>query len=121
MDKEIEAFRNEVMHCRKNVNQAQRRYSEAMKTKALQLLARLRKNGVVMQTCAARLGLPVSMLYAWKKTSKRIGMVPVRIIPETKVGASTHSPSRLQIVSPRGYRIEVSDLQTVISVLREIG
>jgi hypothetical protein len=47
MDKEIEAFRNEVMHCRKNVNQGQRRYSEAIKAKALQLLARLRKNGVL--------------------------------------------------------------------------
>ena len=121
MDKEIEAFRKEVLIWRGEGGRGRRRYSGGMKAKALQLAAALRKRGLTMAAAAKQLGMAVSMLYAWKKPPKGAKMVPVKIVPAAMAAPSALPITTVRLMSPRGYRVEVSNVATAVTLLRELG
>ena len=121
MDKEIEAFRADVVSWRGGKGLGTRRYPGAMKAKAVQLATGLRKQGLTMKASAQRLGMAVSMLYAWKKPAKRVGMVPVKIVPASIAERPALSTSTVRLLSPRGYRVEVSSATMAVALLRELG
>jgi len=121
MDNEIEAFRNEVVSWRGGKGRGTRRYPAAMKAKALQLTAVLCKQGLTMEAVAKRLGMAVSMLYAWKKTVKKVGMVPVKIVSGAVAERPPLCVSTVRLLSPRGYRVEVSSVTMAVALLRELG
>jgi transposase-like protein len=122
MDKEIEAFRKEVLIWRGDSGGGRRRYPGGMKAKALQLAAALRKRGVTMVAAAKQLGMAVSMLYAWKKMPKSARMVPVKIVPAEMATHHSAPPSTtVRLLSPRGYRVEVPNVATAVCLLRELG
>lgn len=121
MDKEIEAFRKEVLIWRGEGGARRRRYPGGMKAKALQLAAALRKRGVTMAAAAKQLGMAVSMLYAWKKTPKSSRMVPVKIVPAAMAAHSAPPSTPVRLLSPRGYRVEVPNVETAVTLLRELG
>ena len=121
MDKEIEAFRNEVLRWRGTRRRGARPYTSAMRAKALELMAGLRNRGLTMEAATRQLGFSAATLYAWRKTPGRAGMRPVRIAPDATGARLGLSGSTVQLVSPRGYRVEVPDLATAVSLLRELG
>ena len=121
MDKEIEAFRKEVLVWRGEGGQGRRRYPAGMKAKALQLAAALRKRGLTMAAAAKQLGVAVSMLYAWKKPPKGAKMVPVKIVPAAMAAPSALTITTVRMLSPRGYRVEVPNVATAVALLRELG
>lgn len=121
MDKEIEAFRKEVVSWRGERGQGRRRYPGGMKVKALQLAAALRKRGVTMAAASQQLGMAVSMLYAWKKTPKSARLVPVKIVPAAMAAPSALQSTTVRLLSPRGYRVEVANVATAVTLLRELG
>jgi transposase-like protein len=121
MDKEIEAFRKEVLVWRGEGGQGRRRYPGGMKAKALQLAAALRKRGLTMAAAAKQLGVAVSMLYAWKKPPKGARMVPVKIVPAAMAAPSALTITTVRMLSPRGYRVEVPNVATAVALLRELG
>jgi hypothetical protein len=47
--------------------------------------------------------------------------MPVRITPDTALARSALTGSTVQLVSPRGYRVEAPDLATAVALLRELG
>ena len=67
MDKEIEAFRNEVLRWRGTRRQGARPYTSAMKAKALELTAGLRSRGLTVESAAKQVGISAATLYAWKR------------------------------------------------------
>ena len=121
MDKEIEAFRKEVLIWRGEGGGGRRRYPAGMKAKALQLAAALRKRGLTMAAAAKQLGMAVSMLYAWKKPPKSAKMVPVRIVSAAKAAPSALPITTVRLLSPRGYRVEMPNVATAVALLRELG
>ncbi|HEX7506958.1 MAG TPA: transposase [Polyangia bacterium] len=123
MEEEIEAFRSEVLGSGAGRRLDRHRYTDAMKAKALELTAKLRKRGATMVEAAKRVGIPASMLYAWKKAPKRKlpGMVRVRIVPETPAPPLALARPVVRVLSPRGYRFEVADATTAVAILRELG
>jgi len=120
MDKEIEAFRNEVRRWRGTRRQGARRYTSAMKAKALELTAGLRSRGLTVESAAKQVGISAATLYAWKMPG-RTGLLAVRIAPDTTAALLAPTRSTVQLVSPRGYRVETSDLATAVGLLRELG
>jgi len=121
MDKEIEAFRKEVLIWRGEGGVGRRRYPGSIKARALQLAVALRKRGVTMAAAAKQLGMAVSMLYAWKKTPNSARMVPVKIVPAEMSVHSALPIMTVRLLSPRGYRVEVPNVATAVSLLRELG
>jgi len=121
MDKEIEAFRNEVLRWRGTRRRGARPYTSAMRAKALELTAGLRNRGLTMEAATRQLGFSAATLYAWRKTSGRTGLLPVRIAPDTTVARLAPTRSTVQLVSPHGYRVEAPDLATAVGLLRELG
>jgi len=121
MDKEIEAFRREVLIWRGEGGRGRRRYPSGMKAKAMQLAVALRKRGVTMAAAAKQLGMAVSMLYAWKKTPKSARMVRVKIVPAGMAARSAPPSTTVRLLSPRGYRVEVPNVTTAVALLRELG
>jgi len=123
MDTEIEAFRKEVLCARVAGSLDRHRYTDAMKARALELTSKLRKRGATMVEAAKQVGIPASMLYAWKKSPKRKapGMVRVRIVPETPAPPLALARPMVRVLSPRGYRFEVADAATAVAILRELG
>ena len=120
MDKEIEAFRNEVLRWRGTRRRGARPYTSAMR-KALELTAGLRNRGLTMEAATRQLGFSAATLYAWRKTSGCTGLLPVRIAPDTTAALLAPTRSMVQLVSPRGYRVEAPDLATAVALLRELG
>ena len=120
MDKEIEAFRNEVLRWRGTRRQGARPYTSAMKAKALELTAGLRSRGLTVESAAKQVGISAATLYAWKMPG-RAGMLAVRLAPDTGLARSGVAVSTVHLVSPRGYRVETSDLATAVALLRELG
>jgi hypothetical protein len=92
-----------------------------MKAKALQLGAKLRARGLTASAAAKLVGITAITLEGWQKTPGRAGMLPVRLTPETTLARSGLTGSTMQLVSPRGYRVEVPDLATAVALLRELG
>ena len=121
MDKEIEAFRNEVLRWRGTRRQGARRYTSAMKAKALDLTAGLRNRGLTIESAARQVGISAATLYAWKKVPGCAGMLPVKIAPDTTAALLAPTRSTVQLVSPRGYRVDAPDLATAVALLRELG
>ena len=121
MHKEIEAFRNEVLRWRGTRRRGARPYTSAMRAKALELTAGLRNRGLTMEAATRQLGFSAATLYAWKKTSGRTGLLAVKIAPDTTAARLAPTRSTVQLVSPRGYRVETSDLATAVGLLRELG
>ena len=121
MDKEIEEFRDEVVQWRGSRRQGAHPYPAAMKAKALQLAARLRARGLTASAAAKVVGITAITLEGWQKTPGRGGMLPVRLTPETTLARSGLTGSTVQLVSPRGYRVEAPDLATAVALLRELG
>ena len=121
MDKEIEAFRKEVLIWRGEGGRGRRRYPGGMKAKALQLAAALRKRGLTMAAAAKQLGMAVSMLYAWKKPLRSAKMVPVRIVSAAMAAPSALPITTVRLLSPRGYRVEVPNVATAVALPRELG
>jgi hypothetical protein len=118
MDKDIEAFRSEVLRWRGSRRQGARPYTSAMRARALALVSRLRGQGLAAGAAAKQIGISGLTLQAWQKTPRRAGMVPVRLVPEV----SAQQPSTpVRLVSPRGYRVEVPDLAAAVALLRELG
>jgi len=64
MDKEIEAFRNEVLRWRGTRRRGARPYTSAMRAKALELTAGLRNRGLTMEAATRQLGFSAGTLYA---------------------------------------------------------
>ena len=120
MDKEIEAFRNEVLRWRGTRRRGARPYTSAMRAKALELTAGLRNRGLTMEAATRQLGFSAATLYAWR-TPGRTGLLPVRIAPDTTAALLAPTRSTVQLVSPRGYRVEAPDLATAVALLRELG
>ena len=121
MDKEIEAFRNEVLHWRGTRRRGARPYTSAMRAKALELTAGLRNRGLTMEAATRQLGFSAATLYAWRKTSGRTGLLPVRIAPDATAALLAPTRSTVQLVAPHGYRVEAPDLATAVALLRELG
>lgn len=118
MDKEIEAFRNEVRLWRGTRRQGARRYTAEMRAKALALAARLRARGLTADRAAKQVGISAVTLQAWRKTPKGAAMLPVRLVAETSPQIAA-VPVRL--LSPRGYRVELPDVAAAVALLRELG
>jgi hypothetical protein len=73
-------------------------------------------------SAAAKLvGITAITLEGWQKTPNRGGMLPVRLTPETTLARLGLTGSTVQLVSPRGYRVEAPDLATAVALLRELG
>lgn len=118
MEKETEAFRNEVMLWRGGRRRGARPYTTATRAKALQLVARLRAGGLSMEAAAECVGVSASTLYAWREPKAQAGLVPVRVLPEARASASVLA---VRLLSPRGYRVEVADVASAVALLRELG
>lgn len=118
MDKEIEAFRNEVRLWRGTRLRGARRYTTEMRAKALALAARLRARGLTADRAAKQVGISAVTLQAWRKAPARAGMVPVKLVGEIRTQMAA-LPVRL--LSPRGYRVELADVATAVMLLRELG
>jgi hypothetical protein len=121
MDKEIKELRDEVVQWRGSRRQGAHPYPAAMKVKAVRLAARLRARGLTASAAAKVVGITAITLEGWQKTPGRAGMRPVRIAPDATGARLGLSGSTVQLVSPRGYRVEVPDLATAVALLRELG
>lgn len=117
MDREIEAFREEVARWRGGRLRGARRYPEAMRARALRLWERLRQEGMPAIRAAERLGISTITLEQWRGCTGRSQLVPVQLVREERQPATTP----LRVFSPRGYRIEVPDVGTAAALLRELG
>jgi len=118
MDKDIEAFRNEVVRWRGPRRRGARRYTSVMRAKALALVSRLRGQGLSAGVAAKQVGISAMTLQAWQKTTGRAGMVPIQLVPEARAQLPA---MRVRLLSPRGYQVEVPDLAAVVTLLRELG
>jgi transposase-like protein len=118
MDKEIEAFRKDVLLWRGARRRGARRYTAEMRARALALLARLRARGLTADGAAKQVGISAVTLDAWRKAPERAGMVPVRLVAET---GTQHSATPVRLLSPRGYQVDVADLAAAVVLLRELG
>ena len=56
-----------------------------------------------------------------EKMPGRAGMLAVRLAPDRGLARSGLAGSTVQLVSPRGYRVEAPDLATAVALLRELG
>ena len=118
MDKDIEAFRGQVLRWRGARQRGARRYTSAMRAKALALVARLRERGLTADGAAKQVGISAVTLHGWQRTPRPAGMVPVQLVAAASVQDQA-VPVRL--LSPRGYRVEVADLTSAVMLLRELG
>lgn len=118
MDKDIEAFRNEVVRWRGSRRRGARRYTSAMRAKALALVTRLRGQGLSADAAAKQVGISAMTLQAWQETPGRAGMVPIHLVSEARAQPPA-MPVRL--LSPRGYQVEVPNLAAIVALLRELG
>ena len=118
MDKDVETFRSEVLRWRGARRRGARRYTSAMRAKALALVARLRERGLTADGAAKQVGISAVTLHGWQRTPRRVGMVPVQLVATARVQDQA-TPVRL--LSPRGYRVEVADLTSAVMLLRELG
>jgi hypothetical protein len=118
MDTEVEAFRRKVARWRGDQRRGGRAYPEAWRSVALQLWARLRKDGASSTDAAGEIGVSPASLHLWRRSTGTRRMVPVQVVPEVRLAATPH-PVRL--VSPKGYRIETPDVATAAALLREVG
>ncbi len=117
MDKEIEVFREEVARWRGNRLRGARRYPEAMRAKALRLWERLRQQGMPAIRAAEKLGISTITLEQWRDGTCRSQLVPVQLVHEERLPVT----AALRVFSPRGYRIDVSDVGTAVALLRGLG
>jgi hypothetical protein len=117
MDKNIEAFRDEVTRWRGTRRKGARPYTAEMKAKALQLAQGLRKRGVPMAVVGERLGVCAATLYLWQGSSKRGRMMRVKVVGQVPTAA----PAVVDLVSPRGYRLPGLPVKVAMAMLQELG
>jgi transposase-like protein len=117
MDKEIEIFREEVVRWRGGRVRGARRYPDAMRARVLRLWERLRQQGMPAIRAAEKLGISSITLEQWRDGAGRSQLVPVRVVREERQPAT----APLRVFSPRGYRIDVSDVGTAVALLRGLG
>ena len=117
MDEKIEAFREQVLHWRGTRKKGAKPYTSEMKATALRFAKDLQSKGVAMDVVAGRLGIAAATLYCWRGESSPRRMVRVKV---TRAEPDT-SDLRVQLFSPRGYRIEGLPAKLAISMLRELG
>jgi hypothetical protein len=117
MDEKIEAFREEVLQWRGTRKKGAKPYTAEMKAKALQYAKDLQRKGDTMDVVAKRLGIAAATLYCWRAATAPRKMVRVKV---ALADPDTHNP-RVQLVSPRGYRIEGLPVKLAIAMLQELG
>lgn len=118
MDKEIEAFRKEVVSWRGGRRRGARRYPDAMRATALQMWHRLQEEGATADGAAKRIGISAITLQLWRDGGGRPRLVPVRVVAHA---TPQERPQPVRLLSPRGYQVEVADVATAAALLREVG
>ncbi len=117
MDEKIEAFRDEVLQWRGTRKKGAKPYTAEMKATALQFARHLQSKGAAMDVVAKRLGIAAATLYCWRGATAPRKMVRVKVArPEADA-----SVPQVQLVSPRGYRIEGLPSRLAIAMLQELG
>ena len=117
MDKDIEAFREEVARWRGPRRKGARPYTAEMKAKALQLMHGMRKRGVPMAAVGKRIGICAATLYLWQGSSKRGRMMRVKVVGQAEAAA----PAVVDLISPRGYRLAGLPMKVAMAMLQELG
>lgn len=88
-----------------------------MRARALRLWERLRQQGMPAVRAAERLGISSITLTQWRDSTGRSQLVPVQVVREERQPAV----APMRVFSPRGYRIEVPDVETAVVLLRGLG
>jgi hypothetical protein len=118
MDKDIEAFRKQVAGWRGERRQGARPYPEAMRDTALRLWNRLQRQGKTPNRAAKEIGIAMATLQLWQDDRSKRGLMPVQVVAPACCPAEE---LRVRLLSPRGYRVEVHDVATAVTLLRELG
>jgi hypothetical protein len=117
MDEKIESFREQVLQWRGTRRKGARPYTAEMKATALQFAKDLQSRGIAMDVVAKRLGIAAATLYCWRSSSAPRQMVRVKVARSESHAVTSH----VQLVSPRGYRIEGLPMKVAIAMLQELG
>ena len=90
---------------------------DEIRAAALQFAKDLQGKGIAMDVVAKRLGIAAATLYCWRGSSAPRQMVRVKVARVEPHAVTSH----VQLVSPRGYRIEGLPMKVAIAMLQELG
>lgn len=114
MDARVKRFREEAS--RQGVGRAGRRYPAQMRAMAVALAQE--RSEEPLARVAADLGVSSPSLQRWLEQGETARFRPVEVEPETVA----NSPGRgLVLMTPRGYRVEGLEAETLSSLLRVLG
>jgi transposase-like protein len=113
MDARVKRFREEAS--RQGVGRAGRRYPAQLRSMAV-ALARERSEEPLGRV-AADLGVSAVSLQRWLEQGEPARFRPVEVEPE----AASSRASGLVLITPRGYRVEGLEAETLSSLLRGLG
>jgi transposase-like protein len=116
MDEKIESFREQVLQWRGTRKKGAKPYTAEVKATALQLAKHLQSKGSAMDVVAKRLGIAAATLYCWRGATAPRKMVRVKVARAEPEASGPH----VQLVSPRGYRIEGLPARLAIAMLQEL-
>ncbi len=117
MDEKVESFREQVLQWRGTRKKGAKPYTAEMKATALQFAKHLQNKGTAMDVVAKRLGIAAATLYCWRGATAPRKMVRVKVARPDLDASLPH----VQLVSPRGYRIEGLSARLAIAMLQELG
>jgi transposase-like protein len=123
MDRRIREFRKILRREQRSQPGRRRRYSQELRSEAVELVRELRSAGRSHLAAAKELGLNPITLSIWqKKSESRPGgetgaLKPVALV-EGPVGESS---SEVVVVGPHGVRVEGLDLDGVAALLRKLA
>jgi hypothetical protein len=94
------------------------RYPDEFKTKAIRLVADLRRAGWTQKAISQALEMPWETLRRWRKAEKSEAAQPDGFRP---VRVNGPSPSGPVLVAPSGWRIEGLSVAEVLELARRLG
>lgn len=100
------------------------RCPKELRSKVVSYVAVCRERGEPYFEIAVRLGLVESTLARWVRiehSNGKGGFRPVAIVPSGDAESVTQSEAAIRVVTPRGYRIEGLDPQSLAYILRIVG
>jgi hypothetical protein len=96
------------------------RIPEALRARVLAVAQAERAHGVGWRVIAMQLGVSRNSLRNWQRRRGRaVSLVRVRV-PLPAAGAAAGEAARVEVVSPRGYRVTGGDVATIAAVLRAL-
>lgn len=114
MDEQLRVFRERSRQENRG-SKKRRRYSQELREEAVAYVERRKREGASVERIASELGVSSVSLSRWSRAMGNTkSLVPVEIV-------ANEDPSRLSLLTPRGYRLEGLSEASAVRLLERLG